>query len=108
MVGLIVSLGTLFGALLTAIGVYFRDRAQGRKSDAEANTMMFKAGFESHEALARSAAGHVATADALLNRVVAQLTAANDKLDAQEATIAALREQVNNLTARLVAAGLVT
>lgn len=36
--------------------------------------------------------GQAATADALLKSMAAQLTAANIKLDAQEVTIAALRD----------------
>lgn len=106
MIGLIVSLGTLFGAIVTAVGGYFRDRSQARKSNAEAVALAFRAGAESAEALARGTAGHVATSDLLLTRVSAQLMDANTKLDAANVEMAALRAQVESLTARLVGAGL--
>ena len=108
MVGLIVSLGTLFGALITAVAAFFRDRSQARKSNAEAVALAFRAGAESAEALARGTAGHVATSDLLLTRVSSQLLDANTKLDAANLEIAALRDQVERLTARLTGAGLLT
>jgi phage shock protein A len=101
--------GTLVSLLVAATGglagftTWWKGRAEARKFDAEAHTLSFRAGVDSAEILAKSAAGIGATAEAMLKPLAEQVTYLSTQLASANAEIGSLRTEIAALRTQLAA-----